>query len=231
MNIIEYGINVLIFGSVFIASFLFEIGANGIDHFLKFKSYNDKLDLVYLGFTCIGVLLVQRLQVRFNYYSPMLLAIYIGFLWITYNRLYIDSGYFLQSLSVAVLLVFFNSYLWEIILHLSVYHINIYELFNFRELWRLSALYILARYYTIKKEKKNDLMLIVKIIIFINFLFSVLYIHVFWAIPNKIILANISLYELKMMFMYSNRVISLTLLTDIFKNCLTLRSKIKWWFL
>ena len=140
--------------------------------------------------------------------------------------MYKHEGEVLKSISLAFLLVFLNSYIWECILHFAEYSLNLMMLLNFRETIHLVVLPFLFCHYDIDKKKVINQMYI---LIFINFLFSLLTLDVYRAIFAWRI--SIPFFNnLTGLTHFCNRLISLIMVLDIFINDATEKNERKWWF-
>jgi len=210
LNVLTYVIHALVLGQPLLFWYIYERYAKlgcypEVDAFIEYI-------FIVVGLLCAG--LVILLKARFEFYSTNLLVQYIFLVLYAYGKVNnrINS---LKAISLSFLLVFFNSYLWESVLHFAEYTINPMRIFNFRELIHLIVLPFLYYHYNYdRKPIMNKL----KVTLFINFLFSIFYLEVF---PRTPLIWSISIPIFKtipLVFTFFNRWFSLIMLLDIFNS-------------
>lgn len=229
MDITKYLLNFLIFGQVLVFMYFYE---------RSYKVRNKKADLDYgiltsdvilevffYGVSIIFIICVIITGFTFQFYSNVLILQYVALVLYAYNVLVVKERV-LTAICLSFLLVFFNSYLWESVLHFAEYTVNPMKIFNFRELIHLVVLPFLYAHYTVDKK---PVLTKLRILIFINFLFSLLTIEVY---------PNIDSYRFYIPFFrhlvnlthYINRCISLVMLLDMFVKHTKVRLERKEWF-
>lgn len=185
------------------------------------------VDFLYYGFivaSCFFAMLIYWIGFKFEFYTTDLIIQYIFLVLYAFSRLKNNTSLF-KALSLSFLIVFLNSYLWEIVLHVAEYNINIMKLFNFRELIHLIVIPFILSHYQI--ELKEELVYRIKMLLFINFLFSIINIEVF----GRWLLLDIPFFVSGInMFNFFNRLVSLILVIDMFLHCFKERVIKTWWF-
>jgi hypothetical protein len=91
----------------------------------------------------ISSMIVSTFKLSFEYYSTSLLVQYILLVVIAYI-IFLTKYTIVDSLCIAFMLVYLNSFYWEIVLHFAEYTQNLMNLslfINVRELWRLTPVF------------------------------------------------------------------------------------------
>ncbi len=229
MDITKYLLNVLIFGQVLVFMYFYE---------RSYKVQNKKANLDYgiltndviletffYGVSTIFIICIIVTGFAFQFYTNTLILQYV-FLVLYAYRVLSKKESVLTAICLSFLLVFFNSYLWESVLHFAEYTVNPMMVFNFRELIHLVVLSFLYAHYTVDKK---PILVKLRILLVINFLFSLLTIEVY---------PNIDSYRFYIPFFrhlvnlthYINRCISLVMLLDMFIKHAKVRHERKEWF-
>lgn len=186
------------------------------------------LDFIFYSVSSLFLIFVFVFNINYAFYTNFLLIQYVLLTMFAYYYLRKADFTFLYAICFSFLLVFLNSYVWESVLHFTVYNINIRELFKIREIYHLIVIYFLSRYFYVSDKKM--LSRNIKILLFINFLFCVIYIEVLQRWIGRM---NAPYgFILTILPMALNRLISLIFILDIFNNALELKDEkdIKWWF-
>ena len=226
MKVLDYLLNLIIFGQCLFFMYMYEYSCRNLPlkpkaFFLDgvIRSFFYSIAIIFTGIMFISGYNFQR-------YNTYLIIQYVFLVIYAFRVLYKLKCQAIKSISLAFLLVFLNSYIWECILHFAEYTINPMMLLNFRETIHLIVLPFLFCHYNIDKKSVIRQMYV---LIFINFLFSLLTIDVYHSIYAWRI--SIPFFNnLTGLTHFLNRIISLTLLLDIFINDATEKQERKWWF-
>jgi len=229
MDITKYLLNVLIFGQCLVFMYFYE---------RSYKVQNRKASLDYgiltsdviletffYGVSTIFIICVIVTGFAFQFYTNSLILQYV-FLVLYAYRVLSKKERVLTAICLSFLLVFFNSYLWESVLHFAEYTVNPMMIFNFRELIHLVVLPFLYAHYTVDKK---PVLAKLRILIFINFLFSLLTIEVYPNIDSYRFYIPIFRHLVNLTH-YINRCISLVMLLDMFVKHAKVRLERKEWF-
>jgi len=181
VDLIPYIINVLIFGQVLIFMYFYErsirIPVVKVNMDYGILTNDVILETFFYAVSFLFIVAVIVTGVTFQFYSNILILQYVMLVMYSYQVLRKHERV-LTAICLSFLLVFFNSYLWESVLHFAEYTVNPIMIFNYRELIHLVVLPFLYSHYTIDKK---PVLAKLRILIFINFLFSLLTIEVY---PN-----------------------------------------------
>jgi len=229
MDVVGYLLNVLIFGQALVFMYFYE---------RSYKVPNKKANLDYgiltsdiiletffYGISTIFVIIVIVTGFTFQFYTNVLILQYV-FLVLYAFRVLSKRERVLTAICLSFLLVFFNSYLWESVLHFAEYTVNPMKIFNFRELIHLVVLPFLYAHYTVDKK---PVLAKLRILLFINFLFSLLTIEVYPNIDSYRFYIPIFRHLVNLTH-YINRCISLVMLLDMFVKHTKARVERKEWF-
>ncbi len=221
MDITSYLLNVLILGQCLFFMWLYEFG-------LTFENnppeFHKLIEGIFYVLSCIFIIGIVGLRVSYGWYKTHLILQYVILVLYAFRRLNVKNST-MKAISLSFLLVFFNSYLWESVLHFAEYTINPIKIFNFRELIHLIVLPFLYAHYTVNKK---PLLNSIRMVLFINFLFSMITVEVY----PRIDVYNISVVFFNLMgFTHLiNRIISLVLLIDMFNNHVKEKKERNRWF-
>jgi hypothetical protein len=149
--IINYLLKLCIYGQMPFFMWLYESNKE----FEDFKYINSiDFDLIILYVLNIIPVIIYVYKIHFHYYTTQLFILYnymILFCYVLF-RLYLRYS-IKDALSMSFLIVFLNSYYWEMVLHISAAHYNLYELINPRETIRLIIVPFLLANYSFNKSK------------------------------------------------------------------------------
>lgn len=229
MELIPYLINVAIFGQCLVFMFFYE---------RSYKVQNIRVNLDYgiltndviletffYAVSFLFIVVVILTGVTFQFYTNMLILQYVALVLYAYSVLK-KKERVLTAICLSFLLVFFNSYLWESVLHFAEYNANPMMIFNFRELIHLVVLPFLHAHYTVDKKPVLSKL---RMLFFINFLFSVLTIEVYPRIDSYRFYIPFFRHLVNLTH-YINRCISLVMLLDMFIKHTKVRLERKEWF-
>lgn len=229
MHLLDYLLNVLILGQCLFFMYLYEksigLTTRRIDTDIGYFDVDELIELYFYIISFLFMLIIVATGFTFQFYKTNLIIQYCVLVLYAFRVLKTEERV-LTAISLSFLLVFFNSYLWESVLHFAEYTQNPVMLFNFRELIHLVVLPFLYAHYTVDKK---PVLYKLKMLFFINFLFSVLTIEVY---------PRFNSYQFDVPFFVSvvglthfvNRFISLVLLLDVFVKYTKARTERKWWF-
>ena len=237
MNLITYLIHFLIYIQPLFFMYVYEYSVrrcedNNFTNQVNYWVDNIQLGLLFYPISILSMIIVFISGISFEYYTNEILIQYI-FLVIYFYSFNKEKGHPLKSIALSFLLVFFNSYLWEIVYHFTEYTLNPMMILKLRETYHLIILPFLFSHYRFKKKGViNKLYMLV----FICFLFSVLNLDVLLRIRIvdyeffhriKIPLFNTMTNVLN----FINRFVSLIFLIDIFNKDMIDKENRRWWFM
>ncbi len=229
MELITYLINVLIFCQVLVFMYFYEISLRipivKIDMDYGLLSNDVILETFFYGVSFLFVFGVILTGFAFQFYTNVLILQYVLLVLYAY-RVLSKKERVLTAICLSFLLVFFNSYLWESVLHFAEYTVNPMMIFNFRELIHLVVLPFLYSHYTVDKK---PVLAKLRILLFINFLFSLLTLEVYPNIDSYRFYIPIFRHLVNLTH-YINRCISLVMLLDMFTKNLKVREVRMSWF-
>lgn len=226
MMLFNYLINIIIFGQCLFFMYLYEYSIRQLPIRPRIFFLDDLIKQCFYFISMLFILIVYLTDYGFQFYKTQLIIQYVFLVLYSFKILYKHEREVLKSISLAFLLVFLNSYIWESILHFAEYTLNPMMLLNFRETIHLIVLPFLFCHYDMDKKKVINQMYV---LIFINFLFSLLTLdvyHFIFAWRISIPFFN----NLTGLTHFLNRIISLTLVLDIFMNDLQEKKERKWWY-
>lgn len=218
----EYLINFLIYGQTIFFMWLFE------KSFKKtFKHY--EYEMITISFYTIAYIFSMIIIITgfsFNYYKTHLIIQYVILVLISFHVL-CKKYNSLTAISLSFLLVFLNSYYWEIVLHLTEYNTNPLTIFNFRETYHLIVLpFLLTHYYFDKHVVLKKL----AIGICISYLSALINFEVIPYFNLQSI--NIPFFNSLVVIIYFiNKTICLMILLNIISNDVIKKRKRKDWFI
>jgi len=183
------------------------------------------LETFFYAVSFLFIVAVIVTGVTFQFYSNILILQYVMLVMYSYQVLRKHERV-LTAICLSFLLVFFNSYLWESVLHFAEYTVNPIMIFNYRELIHLVVLPFLYSHYTIDKK---PVLAKLRILIFINFLFSLLTIEVYPNIDSYRFVIPFFRHPVNLTH-YINRCISLVMLLDMFIKNTKARVERRNWF-
>lgn len=229
MDLIPYIINVLIFGQVLIFMYFYErsirIPVVKVNMDYGILTNDVILETFFYAVSFLFIVAVIVTGVTFQFYSNILILQYVMLVMYSYQVLRKHERV-LTAICLSFLLVFFNSYLWESVLHFAEYTVNPIMIFNYRELIHLVVLPFLYSHYTIDKK---PVLAKLRILIFINFLFSLLTIEVYPNIDSYRFVIPFFRHPVNLTH-YINRCISLVMLLDMFIKNTKARVERRNWF-
>jgi len=229
VDLIPYIINVLIFGQVLIFMYFYErsirIPVVKVNMDYGILTNDVILETFFYAVSFLFIVAVIVTGVTFQFYSNILILQYVMLVMYSYQVLRKHERV-LTAICLSFLLVFFNSYLWESVLHFAEYTVNPIMIFNYRELIHLVVLPFLYSHYTIDKK---PVLAKLRILIFINFLFSLLTIEVYPNIDSYRFVIPFFRHPVNLTH-YINRCISLVMLLDMFIKNTKARVERRNWF-
>lgn len=226
MTLLNYLINLIIFGQCLFFMYLYEYSIRNLPLKPKVFFLDGLIKNIFYSISILFTFIIIITRYSFQFYKTNLIIQYVFLVIYSFKVLYKHEDEVLKSISLAFLLVFLNSYIWEIILHFAEYTLNPMMLLNLRETIHLVVIPFLFCHYNIDKKSVIHQLYI---LIFINFLFSLITIDVYHAIfawRIRIPFFN----NLTGLTHFCNRIISLILLLDIFINDAKEKKERKWWF-
>lgn len=112
------------------------------------RDANKMIEYLFCFISFGAMVVIIALGISFEYYKTHLLVQYVFLVWFAYN--FIKDDNIIKSISLSFLLVFLNSYFWEMMLHFIEYTVNIMKIFNFRETAHLIVVPFLVNHYDFK---------------------------------------------------------------------------------
>lgn len=228
---INYILRLIVFGQPLLFMFLYEYSHSSV-YYNRFYSVEKEkfLNCLLIVSSMVFIFVVWLSQFSFDFYKPNLFVQYVMLVLYAYYRFKNNYNNFLTSLSLAFLIVFLNSYYWELFLHVADYNVsilsgNVLAVFNFRELWHLIVIPFLLSHYDIDKKTFGRYTMINVLIGFIVFIFTF---HIFRGFNSYSY--NVPFFRTFTILAYFiNRFLSLFLLINIIIDGGKLEHK-KWWF-
>lgn len=194
IDILTYLVHLLVFSQPFIWWWFYN------QHF-KIPRIIDYL-AAYL--TVQVIFMVIALGIQYEFYKTHLIVQYIIMLFLSY-RIFASRMDISDSIALAFLTVYMNSYYWESVLHFQEYtmHILAGSIFiNYRELWRLIPILFFIRKFKFDKEHTFDLLtkglMFSALIAMYNF---------GWYRDYNLLAYGVRLYQIRNFMFFLNRIV------------------------
>lgn len=149
----NYLLRFLVFGQPLLFMLLYEYSYKIYDgkYLFSVVDFEIELKVIFIVLSLKFLLFVIENNVSFDYYTPNLFIQYVFLVWYAFYRFNKENNV-IRSIALSFLIVFLNSYYWELFLHVADYNTSFSAIFNVRELWHLIVVPFLLSHYDIDKK-------------------------------------------------------------------------------